>query len=89
MTNSDDVRRIRATRRADAKLGFLIHLPIYLAVVGGMAVQELLTRPDNLTFQWTALGWGVGVLIHGLLAFARLDDVRERLIQAELQRGDR
>jgi hypothetical protein len=87
MPNPDDTLRTRAARRADAKLGFLIHLPIYLAVVGGMAVQELLTRPDNLTFQWTAIGWGVGVLIHGLLAFARLDDVRERMIQSELRRG--
>ncbi len=86
MTSPEDIRRLRATRRADNKLGFMIHLPIYLAVVGGMAIQELLTRPDNLTFQYTAIGWGVGVLIHGLLAYTRIDTVRERMIQDELHR---
>lgn len=81
-----DPRRMRAMRRADAKLGFLIHLPIYLMVVGGMAVQELLTRPDHLTFQYTALGWGIGVLFHGLAAYLRFGGLRERMIQDELRR---
>lgn len=81
-----DSRRQRALRRADAKLSFLIHLSCFLVFITGQAAIELLLWPDRITLQWTVMGWGTGVLIHGLAAYVPFDSVRERLQQAELRR---
>ena len=86
MTYTDDPRG-RAAKRADAKLSFLIHLAFFAVFIAGQTVMELLLTPGRLTVQYTAMGWGVGVLIHGLLAYARVGSIRERMIDAELRRG--
>jgi uncharacterized membrane protein len=46
---------------------FTVHLFAYLAVVALLFVANLLT--DKWWFYWVALGWGAGVLAHGLVAF--------------------
>ena len=80
-----DLRR-QAERRADAKLGFRAHLIVYLIVNVGLVAINLLTSPDSLWFYWPMLGWGLGLLAHGMAVFAGGGDVRERAIEAELKR---
>jgi hypothetical protein len=46
---------------------FTVHLFAYLAVVALLFVVNLVT--DKWWFYWVALGWGAGVLAHGLVAF--------------------
>ena len=66
MTDHDEAAlRRKATRRADAKLAFRYHLIIYLLVNAGLAVINVATGPQPLWFLWPALGWGVGLAIHG------------------------
>lgn len=81
-----DSRRQRAMRRADAKLSFLIHLACFVVFVAGQAAMELLFWPERLSIQWTLIGWGTGVLIHGLAAYVPFGSVRERILRAELRR---
>ncbi len=52
--------------------GFYVHLANYCVVVTILAVINLLTTPSHLWVGYTALAWGSGVLIHGLLVFQKV-----------------
>ena len=49
--------------------GFYTHLAIYVISVIAMAATNLLMGTDYLWFIWPALGWGLGVIAHGLTVF--------------------
>ncbi|ODA67891.1 hypothetical protein A7A08_01058 [Methyloligella halotolerans] len=51
--------------------GFFIHLGVFLVVVTGLAVLNLVRNPDHLWFPWVIAGWGVGVIAHGIVAYRR------------------
>jgi hypothetical protein len=57
----------------------LIHLAAYLVVVAVCAGLNLWLAPDNFWFYWVALGWGIGVVAHGLALFLRTTHRRERI----------
>ncbi len=78
--------RRRAERRADAKLGLRAHLIVYVVVNIGLAAINLMTSPDQLWFYWPLLGWGLGLLAHGIAVYAGGGDIRERAVEAELKR---
>jgi hypothetical protein len=78
--------RRQAERRADAKIGFRIHLLVYLLVNAGLLAINLLTTPGQLWFFWPMIGWGIGLAAHGTAVFAGGGDMRERAIEAELRR---
>lgn len=57
--------------RDPATRAFLIHLAAYVAVNAVMAAVNLMQTPAEgepleLWFQWPLLGWGIGVVAHGL-----------------------
>jgi len=58
------VRHVREVR------GFYTHALVYVLVIGGLAISNLLGNPGRLWFAYPALGWGVGLLAHGLSVFA-------------------
>lgn len=76
------VTRAEAARRVG--LGFGIHAGVYVAVVGGLAWLNLVRRPEKLWVLWVAGGWGLGVLLHAVLAFAPF--FRARAIDAAVDR---
>lgn len=78
----------RAKRRVEAKVGFFIHLSIYLAVSVLLVVLNLTSSPQYLWFKWPILGWGIGVLFHGLgvFVFAGRKVVTEQMIEKEMRR---
>lgn len=86
-SSSTELHRL-ARRRAGAKLGWLMHALIYVLFNGGMALLSALalydTRPGALP---TALAWGLGLLIHGLVVFGAGPGSRLRkwLVQAEIK----
>ena len=85
---STDLHQL-ARRRAGAKLGWMIHALIYLAVNGGLALLAFLsTTGARHTTAATALGWGLGLLVHGLVVYAAGPGsrLRESLVQAEVKR---
>jgi protein-S-isoprenylcysteine O-methyltransferase Ste14 len=81
----------KARKRAEAKIGFYIHLAVYLAVSVLLIVINLSTSSDVLWFKWPIIGWGIGVLFHGLgiFAFSEGSAFKERLIENEMKRMDR
>jgi hypothetical protein len=49
--------------------GFYSHAIWYFFVNVILAVWNLVTTPDNLWFLWSLIGWGLGLLAHGLSVF--------------------
>jgi len=47
-------------------LGFKIHFAAYAAVNLLLLVVNLLTTPHHLWFFWPLIGWGIGIVAHGM-----------------------
>lgn len=86
MNDQDILRRVE--KRVEAKLGFYIHLGAYILVNGMMVAVDLMTSPGTYWFMWPLIGWGVGVLFHGLSVFVFGDGfaIRKKMIDAEMRR---
>lgn len=59
------------TAQKSGKKGFLIHLLIYIIINVFLAIINLLNSPGYLWFLWVAGGWGIAVLIHGIVVLAK------------------
>ena len=70
--------------------GFYIHLFQFVAVVAVLAAINVITHPRYLWVGWVALGWGSGVLLHGLRSFEKLPfltaDWERRQVERHLRR---
>ncbi len=76
-------RRLR--KLAEERVGFKIHLILYLAINAFLVVINLITSPS---FPWALFplgGWGIGVLSHGLAVKKR--EAIEREIERLKLRG--
>ena len=51
--------------------GFYLHLAQYGLTLAVLLAINLWTHPQYLWVRWVALGWGIGVLFHGLRVFQR------------------
>lgn len=49
--------------------GFYTHLITYVVVISFLLVINLVTSADYLWVIWPALGWGIGIVNHGLNVF--------------------
>ena len=85
MSDEDALRR-RAERQADVKLGFRTHLFVYVLVNAGLVAINLVTSPGYFWAIWPIVGWGLGLVGHGVAVYHFAGDTRERAVQAELQR---
>jgi hypothetical protein len=65
----DERAQRRARQRAGAKLGFYIHLTVYVLVNSLLLAINLRFSPGRLWFFWPLCGWGVGVIFHGTSVF--------------------
>jgi hypothetical protein len=63
-------RYCEALRHVREIRGFYTHAAVYIVVIGGLAGMNLLTSPGRLWFGYAAMGWGIGVLAHGVSVFA-------------------
>jgi hypothetical protein len=83
----------RATKRVEAKIGFYIHLAVYVGVNILLIVINLVTAPRHLWFIWPLMGWGIGVFFHGLSTFfftgRKFKEIKDRMIQEEIKRESR
>ncbi len=76
----------RARRRVGRQLGFYIHALIFVLVnLGLYAAGELTGKPRTPVVLW---GWGLGLLIHGLVTFISLQGagLHERMVRKEIER---
>ena len=81
----------RAAVRAAMQHAFYRHVMIYIIVNVMLVAVNLLKDPNHLWFQWGMLGWGIGLLVHGLNVYSYrwLGSHREQMIQNELDRQKR
>jgi len=56
-----------ARKRAGAKLGWYIHAAVFLAV--NLMLAAISTASGSAWFIYPALGWGLGLAIHGVVVF--------------------
>ncbi len=77
-----------ARKRVEAKIGFYVHLTVYIGVNILLIIINLLTSPRYLWFIWPLIGWGIGVLFHGMGTFvfsgARFRGIKDRMIEKEI-----
>jgi len=46
--------------------GFLIHLLVYIIVVGGLAALNMIINPNHLWFLWVLFVWGIALAAHAI-----------------------
>jgi hypothetical protein len=78
-----DLERL-ARRRAGAKMGWYIHATVYIAV--NLLLAALSAMGGSRWAVFPALGWGIGLAIHGAVVFLVSGGLHERLVQAERRR---
>lgn len=78
-----------AKRRVEAKMGFYIHLSVYVAVMVLLVFINLASSAQTIWFHWPMLGWGCAVAIHALAAFVFPGRfaVTEDKIQKEMEKA--
>jgi hypothetical protein len=80
-----------AKERAEALQGFYIHLLVYVVINTALFAINAVTHSQGSSwwFYWPLLGWGVGVLIHGLSVFANVFSTgwRDRKAMQLYERG--
>lgn len=80
-----DLERL-ARRRAGARLGWYIHATVYIAV--NLLLAALSAMSGHHWAVFPALGWGLGLAIHGMVVFLVTGGagLHERLVQRERDR---
>ena len=78
----------RARKRAEAKLGFYLHLAVYIVINILLIIINLSTSTQYLWFKWPLIGWGIGVFFHALGAFVFSGGsvIKERMIEKEMKK---
>ena len=79
-----------ARKRVEARIGFIIHAAIFVLVNALLVTINLTTAPQEFWFLYPLIGWGLGLLLHAVLAFSDFSagDWKKRMIEKELERLD-
>lgn len=59
----------KAQKKIEEIKGFYGNLSSYIVVNAGLAVLNIITSSEHLWFFYPLLGWGIGVVMHGLKVF--------------------
>ena len=83
--NDHDIESL-ARKRAGAKLGWYTHAGVYLLV--NLLLATLSLSSGRHWAIYPALGWGLGLLVHGVVVFLFTNgaDLHSRLLQHERER---
>ena len=66
---TDDKRYEFAKKKVQALKDFYIHLLVYILVNAGLIIINLLYSQGGIWFIYPLLGWGIGIVVHGLSVF--------------------
>lgn len=67
--NTDETNYYKAQKKVEEIKGFYGNLGSYVVVITGLAILNLVTYPQYLWFFFPAIGWGIGVAVHGMSVF--------------------
>jgi len=84
--NADISQVAQARRRAGRRLGFLIHAAVFVAVNVALIAINVSATPAYPWAIFPLLGWGSGLLMHGLAAFGVFGRFYRSLVDRELAR---
>lgn len=59
----------KAQKKVEEIKAFYGHMASYVVVNTGLAVLNIVTSPEHLWFLYPALGWGIGLVLHGCKTF--------------------
>ena len=80
----------KARKRVEAKIGFHIHLAVYVGVNILLMIINLTASPEYLWFKWPLFGWGIGVFFHGMSVFVfsggKFRKIKDRMIEEEMKK---
>ena len=71
MPTSEYEKTRKAADRVDDMIGFYIHLLVYFLVIA-MLILVNYRSDDEWWVQWPMIGWGIGLLMHGLAVNGRM-----------------
>ena len=66
--------------------GFYVHLAQYVITIGILAILNLTTFPHYFWVKWVALGWGIGVISHGLKVFDKIPFLNGQWEQQQVEK---
>lgn len=88
--DEEQAHYLKAQKHMEEIKKFYGNLTSFIIVVFGLAVLNLATSPDSLWFLYPAIGWGIGVAVHGLSVFNYIPflnrDWEERKIRQLMER---
>lgn len=78
----------RAKHRVEAKIGFFIHLAVYIVINLLLIIINLTMSAGHIWFKWPLIGWGIGLLFHAVGVFFSTEGmkIKERLIAKEMRK---
>lgn len=59
----------KAKKRVKELKGFYTHLASFVLVISFLAFINLRFSPKHIWFYWPIIGWGIGLLFHGIAIF--------------------
>jgi len=90
MDTNDDRNSIerRARRRVGLKIGFYVHALVFVLVNLGLYAMNATIGSGHRWPLFPLWGWGLGLAIHGIVVFTRLqgEGLRRRMIEQETER---
>lgn len=84
--SDDDLLRV-ARKRVGLKMGFYTHLLIYVLVNAALLLLNRLYGGGIHWHMFPLMGWGLGLLIHGIVTLISLQGMgwRERMLAREVE----
>ncbi len=93
INNNNDERNmyLKAQKRVEDIKGFYGHLTSFIVVNIGLIALNLGTSPKHLWFLYPLIGWGIGLIAHGMSVFNYMpflnSDWEERKIRELMEKG--
>ncbi len=85
----DDLfEHLMESERDKAINGFYTHFIIFLAVIAGLAVVNLVSG-DSFWIQWVVLGWGLGIAFHAYRIFVKKPQEEHKIRELRRAREER
>ncbi len=74
----------REIKKEEARMGFLVHLIVYIFVNTLLIVINLLYSPEDIWFFYPLIGWGIGISMHYLFGVRWIEkELKEMEAKAE------